>query len=96
MIDFSSTKKRGFIFGIGGFAGYRINSWTKQAYFDDGNKSKNKDRDGFYLNDFRYGLMAVIGVEDMVTLFVKYDLNPLFEANRGPADLNTLSFGIRL
>lgn len=96
MIDFSSTKKRGFIFGIGGFAGYRINSWTKQAYFEDGDKNKNKDRDGFYLNDFRYGLMAVIGVEDMVTLFVKYDLNPLFEANRGPADLNTLSFGIRL
>lgn len=96
MIDFSNSRKNGFIFGIGGFAGYRINSWTKQAYFQDGDKNKERDRDNFYLNDFRYGLMAVVGVEDIVTLFVKYDLNPLFESNRGPADLNTLSFGIRL
>lgn len=95
MIDFSSTHKNGFKFGVGGFAGYRINSWTKQTHFESGNRKRNKERDNYYLNDFRYGIMAVIGIEDAVDIFIKYDLNGLFESNKGP-NLNVLSFGVHL
>jgi hypothetical protein len=96
MIDFSHTRKNGFKFGVGGFAGYRIHSWTKQAYFEGGDKKKNKERDSYFLNDFRYGLIAVVGVEDIFDIFIKYDLNTLFESGKTVPNVQAVSFGIRL
>lgn len=96
MIDFSHTHKNGFKFGVGGYAGYRINSWTKQAYFEGGDKKKSKERNNYFLNDFRYGVVAVIGVEDLFDVFVKYDLNTLFESGKSVPNVQAVSFGIRL
>lgn len=84
---------RGFRFGFGGYAGYRIGSRSKFVYADGG-KEKDKDRDNFYLNNWRYGLRMQMGYRGL-DLFVNYDLNDLFIENRGP-HLNAFSFGITI
>lgn len=84
----------GFHIGAGGFAGYRLGAHSKLKYEDDGNSRKDKDRSNFNLSDFQYGLTGVVGYNNL-TMFVKYNMNPLFKENRG-ADVNVVSFGIRL
>ena len=81
----------GFRFGIGPYAGYRISSKTKLVYETEGDRKKEKDHDNFYLNNFRYGLRAQIGVRS-TNLFINYDMNELFAKGKGPA-LNAISFG---
>ncbi len=83
---------KGLKAGIGMYVGYRINSYTKAVSKRDGDKSKLRDWDNFYLYNFRYGIRALIGFEDF-NFFVNYDLNELFDENRGP-ELNAFSFGI--
>lgn len=86
--------RKTFRVGMGGYIGYRIGSHTKVKYRYEGETMKDKDYSSFYLNNFRYGLMAQVGVKNLV-LFAKYDLNPLFADNKGP-DLNAISFGITI
>jgi hypothetical protein len=92
MLNFGPRDNAKFRIGVGGFVGYRIHSYSKIMYFENGRK-KEHERDNFYLNNFRYGLMGQVGIGD-VNLFVKYDLNSLFVENRGP-ELNAVSFGVR-
>lgn len=80
-----------FRIGFGGYAGYKIDSYSKFVYKDDG-KNKDRNHDGYYLENFRYGLRFVMGYDDM-DLFINYDLNDLFHEGRGP-QLNAFSFGI--
>ena len=94
--------RKGFRFGVGGYAGYRIGSHTKFKYKEDGDREKDKERDNFFLENFRYGLRAQIGWKG-VELFANYDLNEVFSPNRGPinadgqnASLSAISFGIIL
>jgi hypothetical protein len=94
--------RKGFRFGVGGYAGYRIGSHTKFKYKDDGSKEKDKESDNFFLENFRYGLRAQVGWKG-VELFAAYDLNEVFSSNRGPlnadgnsAALNAITFGITL
>lgn len=104
LVDFSGNKRRtalfeghgsdSFRFGVGPYAGYRIDSYYKQVYKDDGDKRKTRERDNFYLNNMRYGLRAQIGFDD-IDLFINYDLNELFTTGKGPL-LNAFSFGITL
>lgn len=86
---YNASGRKTFHLGIGGFIGYRLDSYTKVKY-----QTNNKDRlhSNFYLNDFRYGLVGHLGIVK-TNLFVKYDLNPVFQDGRGP-DVRTLSFGI--
>ncbi len=86
--------RKGFRFGLGGYAGYRIGSHTKYVYKEDGNREKDKERDDFFLENFRYGLRAQVGWKG-VELFGTYDLNNVFSQGRGP-ELNAISFGITL
>jgi hypothetical protein len=97
VLHFNGSHNSGFRIGIGGYVGYRVHSYTKIMYFREGDKQKDHQAGNYYLNSFRYGLQAMIGFRD-VSLFAKYDLNPLFANGRGPTpnDLNALSFGIRL
>lgn len=81
----------GFRIGAGGYAGYKVASYTKTVV-DDGNK--DKDHDGFYLNNFRYGIRVQMGFRS-VDFFANYDLNEVFVTNKGP-ELNAFSFGIIL
>jgi hypothetical protein len=86
----SSGRKLGHL-GFGGYAGYRVDSYTKIKE-QDGNKERQHSN--FYLNDFRYGLIAHIGIA-RTNFFIKYDLNPMFQADKGP-NVRALSFGIGL
>lgn len=89
---FDGRRSDSFRLGFGPYAGYRIDSYTRQVYKDDGDKKKDKDRDNYYLNNFRYGLRLQLGFKD-TDLFFNYDLNNLFVDNKGPK-LNAFSFGV--
>jgi hypothetical protein len=81
-----------FRIGLGPYIGYRVGSHSKIVYNDDGDKERDKDRDGFNLNNFRYGARLQVGYRS-TDLFFNYDLNELFQENRGPK-LNAFSFGV--
>lgn len=92
----SGINKRPVRFGVGGFAGYRIGAHTKNVWEESGQKRKVKNHDNFYLNSFRYGVKAMIGIKEM-NFFMNYDLNTLFEKDKGPGgnNLNAFAFGVR-
>jgi hypothetical protein len=104
MIDFGGNRRKGMFFdgrhsesirfGAGPYAGYLINSYSKQVYKENGDKEKDRNHDNFYLNNIRYGVRFQFGFRD-VDLFFNYDLNELFVENKGPK-LNAFSFGITL
>ncbi|GAB3798335.1 hypothetical protein GCM10028819_19200 [Spirosoma humi] len=75
--------------GFGGYVNYRLDSYRKVKEADG---SKDRRHSDYYLNSFRYGLVAHLGVRSF-DFFAKYDLNPLFETGKGP-DVRTLTFGI--
>lgn len=83
-----------FSIAAGGFVGYRLSSWTKLKYTTDGTTYKDKDHGSYNLEDFQYGLQAIVGYGHL-HLFAKYNLNPLFKADQGP-DTQVVSFGLRL
>lgn len=85
-------KHDGFRIGVGAYAGYKIASHSKFVYKDEGQKQRDKDKDSFYLNNWRYGARLQMGFRD-VDLFVNYDISELFVEDRGP-QLNAFSFGI--
>ncbi|MFD2938070.1 hypothetical protein [Spirosoma flavum] len=75
--------------GLGGYVNYRLDSYRKIKEADG---SKDRRHSDYYLNNYRYGLVAHLGLRS-VDFFVKYDLNPLFQVNKGP-DVRTLTFGV--
>jgi hypothetical protein len=81
-----------FRIGIGPYAGYRIASRSKLVYKNDGDLEKEKERNNYYLNNFRYGARLQLGFHG-TDLFFNYDLNELFAEGKGPK-LNAFSFGI--
>jgi hypothetical protein len=86
------SRKRGFRIGIGGYFGMRLSNKAKYVYKNDGNRKKDKDKGQFYVNDFRYGARLQMGINGF-DFFVNYDLNELFEDNKGPK-LNPVTFGV--
>jgi hypothetical protein len=89
----TGRSRDGFRVGAGGFVGYRLGSWTKLKYFEEGNTYKDKNYGSYNLTDWQYGLQGVIGYRSL-TFFAKYNLNDLFRENQGPK-AQTVSFGIR-
>lgn len=88
---FWEDKDRGFRFGVGPYIGYRLGSHSKVAYWDKG-REKDHDRDNFYLQNLRYGARLQLGYGS-ADVFVNYDLNELFIADKGPK-LNAFTFGV--
>jgi len=86
--------KNGFRVGLGGYAGYKLASHAKYVIEEDNDKKKNKDKDSFYLNNWRYGARLQIGFRG-TDIFFNYDMNELFSEGKGPS-LNAFSFGITL
>lgn len=83
-----------FRIGIGPYAGYRIGSHSKVIYKEDGDKEKDKNKDNFYLQNFRYGVRVQLGIRS-TDLFFNYDLNELFTTSQpNNPKLNAFSFGI--
>jgi hypothetical protein len=68
--------------------GVKIGSHTKVKH---GN-TKDKDRDGFNMNSFKYSATARVGYKD-ISLFANYSLTPLFETGKGPG-LTPFTIGI--
>jgi hypothetical protein len=102
MLDFSNNrhhhrwswhhKQEGFRIGVGGYAGYKIDSHTKAIYEVEGDRKRDKNKDSYFLNTWRYGARLQAGYRD-IDIYVNYDMNELFAENRGPK-LNAFSFGI--
>jgi len=109
MIDFGGSSRKPMVFngdrlnfdkrgsfrvGFGPYVGYRLDSYAKMVWEENGDTKKSHIHDNFYLNNLRYGLRAQIGYRDM-DLFFNYDLNDLFIEGKGPR-LHAFSFGITL
>ncbi len=93
--DFKNRKgKTAFKIGGGGFVGYMLSSHSKVKYSQDGDNFKNKTKDDFYLNDFLYGVSGFVGIRSL-EFFGKYNLNDMFEDNKGP-QANALAVGLRI
>lgn len=78
--------------GIGGYAGIRIKSKQKIEYEIDGIDYDEKAKGDFNASNFIYGLSTYIGY-GQTSLYVKYDLNPLFKDNA--IKQNNVSLGVR-
>ncbi|MGL2994267.1 hypothetical protein [Flavobacterium sp. TSSA_36] len=83
---------KSFRFGLGGYAGINLKSKQKIEYRENGDKIYAKNKADFNTNNFIYGLSSYIGYKE-TSLYVKYDLNPLFTSNA--VDQNNISMGIR-
>jgi len=101
--DFSKNKTKdgkpffqshqSFRLGLGCYAGLRLKSKQFQL-FDDGNGHKVtlREKGDFNVNNFIYGISGYIGY-NQTSLYVKYDLNPMFENNT--VKQNNISLGVR-
>jgi hypothetical protein len=100
LIDFSNSSKHSrfwdgshsFRIGLGPYVGYRIGSYTKLKYKENGETEKDKNHDSFYLENIRYGMRLQMGYRS-TELFFNYDMNELFTTGKGPS-LNAFSFGV--
>lgn len=88
----SFSTHKGVRFGIGGYGGFRIKSKQKMYYNIDDDKIRIKTKGDFNANDFIYGVSTYLGYKE-TSLYLKYDLNPLFENNT--VDQNNISLGVR-
>ncbi|MBT30110.1 MAG: hypothetical protein CMO01_10665 [Thalassobius sp.] len=94
-VMFQYYVKNKFKISAGAYAGYRLGSYTKIKYNDEGDTQKDHDRGNYNLEPFRYGVRGEIGW-GWFTLFANYDLNPLFTKNNTVPELHAFNFGIRL
>jgi len=100
--DFSKNKKYkdGFVFdrtneslrvGVGGFVAFKLGTRQYLEYENSrGVKVEEVEYDNFNMNTINYGLSAYIGYK-ATSLYVKYDLNPLFK----DTEMRNISLGIR-
>ncbi len=78
--------KKGWIIGVGGYAGLRTRSRVTRNFNDAvGNEVDMRTKGNFFINDFRYGAMAQVGVGKF-RITAEYDLNNFFRDNRGPVN----------
>jgi hypothetical protein len=75
--------KRGFRFGIGPYGAIKLGQKAKYNYKNENGNQKDNDRGGFYVNQFKWGLRAQIGI-NRFDMFFSYDMTPLFEDGKGP------------
>ena len=86
-----STRKQ-FKVGIGGFTGFKLSSRQKLKYDENGSSKKEKIKASYNTNNVIYGLSGYIGWS-CTSLYMKYELNPIF--NNNPVDQHNVSLGLR-
>ena len=86
-------QKDGWRGGVGFYGGYRLASYSKVRFNNDGGRERERQHNNFNLNDFQYGVRAQVGFRE-VDVFVNYTLSPVFRDNQGLPNLNTWTFGI--
>ncbi|PBJ11824.1 hypothetical protein [Flavobacterium sp. ACN6] len=84
---------KSFRFGIGGYAGINVKSKQILKFEDEDLKYKTTIKGDYNVNNFIYGLSSYIGYREL-SLYFKYDLNPLFQNNL--IKENNISLGLRL
>lgn len=78
--------------GLGGFVGFKLGTRQYLEYRDSrGVDVEEIQYNNFNMNVFNYGISAYAGYRS-VSLYVKYDLNPLFQ----DTNINNISLGLRL
>lgn len=82
-----------FRFGIGGYAGINVKSKQILKYDQDDLDYKTTIKGDYNVNNFIYGLSSYIGYKSL-SLYAKYDLNPLFQDNL--VKENNISLGLRV
>lgn len=83
---------KGFRLGFGGYAGINVKSKQILKFEDNDYKTTQKTKGDFNVNNFIYGLSTYIGYKE-TSLYLKYDLSPLFQDNI--IKENNISLGIR-
>ncbi|MFH7012687.1 hypothetical protein ACHRV5_12505 [Flavobacterium sp. FlaQc-52] len=83
---------KSFRFGIGGYAGINVKSKQILKFEEEDLKYKTTIKGDYNVNNFIYGLSSYIGYRD-ISLYLKYDLNPLFKDNL--VKENNISLGLR-
>ncbi|UUC45788.1 hypothetical protein [Flavobacterium cerinum] len=78
--------------GIGGYIGANLNTRQFLEYDRDGYDIEETQISGFNTNRFIYGLSFYAGYRS-TTLYLKYDLNPLFKDNA--TNQHNISLGLR-
>lgn len=84
--------QKGFRVGAGGYAGLNVRSKQILEYKSDGLTTEQETRGDYNVNSFVYGVSGYVGYKD-ISVYVKYDLNPLFQDNA--IDQNNVSLGLR-
>lgn len=82
----------GYRFGIGGYAGINLKSKQYIEFSNNNYKNSTMTQGDFNTNNFIYGLSAYVGFYE-TSLYLKYDLNPLFANNL--TKQNNISLGVR-
>ncbi len=75
---------------IGPEVGFLLNGKVKQISDERG---KEKFKDDYNFNQFRYGATARIGYSGF-GIYAKYYFNDVFADNQGPVDFKNLNFGV--
>ncbi|MEO8535543.1 MAG: hypothetical protein ABI441_17430 [Flavobacterium sp.] len=83
---------KSFRFGVGGYAGINVKSKQILKFEEEDLKYKTTIKGDYNVNNFIYGLSSYIGYRD-ISLYLKYDLNPLFQDNL--IKENNISLGLR-
>ncbi|GAA4274137.1 hypothetical protein U6A24_00635 [Aquimarina gracilis] len=83
---------RKFRMGLGGYLGANISTRQKLKYRENGNRIKDKIKRDYNTSDLIYGLSTYIGFGDM-SLYLKYDLSPVFKD--AEIEQNNVSLGLR-
>lgn len=96
ILDFSGRgMDNAFSLGVGAYGGVRVNQKRNLIYDDHNNDPiKEKIRNNFYFNTWRYGVMAQIGF-NAFKITAKYDLNEVFRSDRVTPDyqIASIAFG---
>ncbi len=97
--NFSETEKtirynvdNKFRVGLGGYAGVNVSTRQKLRYRENGKTVKSKLKGGYNTSNFIYGLSAYAGFGDCV-VYLKYDLNPIFD--NATIEQRNISLGFR-
>lgn len=84
---------KSFRFGVGGYVGINVKSKQILKFEEEDLKYKTTIKGDYNVNNFIYGLSSYIGYREL-SLYFKYDLNPIFQDNLTKE--NNVSLGLRL
>lgn len=87
--------KKSFHLGAGVLVSYKYNSHLKLVWNEDGDKEKDKRRDEYNINPFRYDATLRLGYK-YYTLYASYALNDMFRESRGAPRLRPFQIGINI